>query len=170
MSNDDYIRVSEIARGPDDQFAQAEAAGINPYATPAPNPTPGQHLISITSFGYLHSNNQAPTAEATFDLRDHFRDPHIDPRLRYMSARDQEVVDKVLGTEGVLKFAEAFSTVLARLADNASVTAALGCAGGRHRAPVISNYIGMLLAANGYSVEVIHRDLDKPVVERGGNR
>lgn len=167
MSNDDYIRASEIARGPDDQFAQAERAGYNPYAQPA---TAKPNLITITSFGYLHSNNQPPTADVTIDLRDFFRDPHIDPRLKYMSAKDKEVVDKVLGTDGVRKFAESLSTVLARLADNADVTAAFGCAGGRHRAPAISDYTGMLLAANGYSVEVIHRDLDKPVVERGGRR
>lgn len=124
--------------------------------------------ITITSFGYLHSNNQPPTADVTIDLRDFFRDPH--PRLKYMSARDGEVVDKVLGTDGVRKFAESLSTVLARLADNAEVTAALGCSGGRHRAPAISDYAATLLTACGYQVEVIHRDIDKPVVERGGTR
>jgi RNase adaptor protein for sRNA GlmZ degradation len=166
MSNDDYAKARAVMDGPDDQFAQAERAGYNPHAQPTPTVKP--NLITITSFGYLHS--EPPTADVTIDLRDFFRDPHIDPRLKYMSARDQEVVDKVLSTAGVRKSAESLTTVLARLADGAEVTVALGCAGGRHRAPAISDYAATLLTAGGYQVEVTHRDLDKPVVERGGCR
>jgi len=132
--------------------------------TPA-KPAKTAHCVSITSFGYLHGSQ--PTADFIVDLRDHFRDPRIDPRLRYMTARDQEVVDKVMGTEGVAEFVEEYAAVLARVARRADVTAALGCAGGRHRAPVICEAVARVLANWGYRVEVEHRDLEKPVVERG---
>lgn len=38
--------------------------------------------ITVVFFGYLHG--EPPKA----DLRHHFRDPHVNPGLRYLTARD----------------------------------------------------------------------------------
>lgn len=40
--------------------------------------------VEIVSFGYLHG--EPPQAHITLDLRNHFRDPHINPALREMTA------------------------------------------------------------------------------------
>lgn len=167
--SDDYSRYRiHDSDADNDQFGEAERAGVNPYADTPTEPARGN--ISITSFGYLHSNNQPPTADVTVDLRDHFRDPHIDPELRQMTARDQKVVDKVLNTEDVEEYAQAQADALAILARRNDVTVAIGCSGGRHRAPVITEYIADYLTAYGYKVEVEHRDINKPVIRRGGAR
>lgn len=120
--------------------------------------------ILIYSFGYGH--DQPPTADLTIDLRDFFRDPHIDPALRQMTANDQAIIDKVLSTSGVRVFTGDLASLLAQLARSNDVTAALGCAGGRRRAPVIADATATILHSWGYEVEVVHRDLDKPVIQR----
>jgi len=62
--------------------------------------------VEIVSFGYLHG--PPPTAHLILDLRSHFRDPHVDPGLRELTAY--------------------------RSGPSAGpVTVAVGCAGGRHR-------------------------------------
>lgn len=55
--------------------------------------------ITITTFGYLH--DAPPPAHITLDLREHFRNPHIDPALRYLTARDIAVHTAVLDTPGI---------------------------------------------------------------------
>lgn len=123
--------------------------------------------VEITSFGYLHDN--PPTAHLTVDLRHHFRDPHISPELRYMTADDAPVQAAVMGTPGITALVEATATAVAAFAAGPSagtVTVADGCAGGRHRAPVFARALADRLTAAGHTVSVRHRDLDKPVVQR----
>ncbi|MEV4872299.1 RapZ C-terminal domain-containing protein, partial [Streptomyces syringium] len=55
--------------------------------------------VEIVSFGYLH--DEPPTAHLTIDLRHHFRDPHVSPELRYMTAADEPVRAAVLNTPGI---------------------------------------------------------------------
>lgn len=52
--------------------------------------------VEIESFGYLHG--EPPAAHLTIDLREHFRDPHVSPELRYMTAHDEPVRTAVLNT------------------------------------------------------------------------
>lgn len=128
--------------------------------------------IRIVSFGYLHG--APPEAEITLDLRRHFRDPHVSPELRHMTAHDDAVKTAVHCTEGINDVIRAGVALVcgylsgpARLND---VTLAVGCAGGRHRAAVVAEEIGRRLGyvftVGGSGVVVEHRDLDKPVVER----
>lgn len=118
--------------------------------------------ITITSFGYLHGD--PPPAHLTLDLREHFRDPHVSPELRYMTAHDQAVRDAVLATPGIRDLVDA--TVAAAHAflagpTAAPVTIAVGCAGGRHRAATVAMELGAILGGT-----VAHRDLAKPVINR----
>jgi hypothetical protein len=54
--------------------------------------------VEIVSFGYLH--DAPPTGHLTIDLRP-FRDPHVSPELRHMTANDEAVRGAVLGTPGI---------------------------------------------------------------------
>lgn len=123
--------------------------------------------VEITSFGYLHG--QPPAAHLTLDLREHFRDPHVSPELRYLTAHDAGVRTAVLNTAGILPLIAATTAAVAAFASGPSagtVTVAVGCAGGRHRAATVAMTLAEMLTAAGHHVTVTHRDLDKPVVQR----
>ncbi|MGW4640789.1 RapZ C-terminal domain-containing protein [Sphaerisporangium sp. NPDC004334] len=123
--------------------------------------------VEIVSFGYLHG--EPPPAHLTIDLRHHFKDPHVSPELRYLTARDEPVRATVLGTPGIADLLEATATAVAAFLTGPSagtVTVADGCAGGRHRAPVFAEHLARRLRGDGLSVTLHHRDLDKPVVQR----
>lgn len=88
-------------------------------------------VVEIVSFGYLH--DAPPAAHLTIDLRHHFRDPHVSPELRYMTADDEPVRTAVLGTPGIRELVEATATAVTAFASGPSagtVTVADGCAGG----------------------------------------
>jgi UPF0042 nucleotide-binding protein len=123
--------------------------------------------VEIVSFGYLHA--APPAAHLTIDLRHHFRDPHVSPELRYMTADDAPVLAAVLGTPGIKGLVEATATAVAAFASGPSagtVTVADGCAGGRHRAPTFARALAERLRADGHQVTVSHRDMTRPVVQR----
>ncbi|WP_411078493.1 ATPase, partial [Streptomyces sp. cmx-10-25] len=95
--------------------------------------------IEIVSFGYLHDT--PPAAHLTIDLRHHFRDPHVSPELRYMTADDEPVRAAVLATPGIRQLVDAITAAVTAFAAGPSagtVTVASGCAGGRHRAPTVA--------------------------------
>ncbi|WP_427166562.1 RapZ C-terminal domain-containing protein [Streptomyces sp. C1-1] len=124
-------------------------------------------VVEIVSFGYLH--DAPPTAHLTIDLRHHFRDPHVSPQLRHMTANDEPVRAAVMGTPGITDLVEATAVAVDAFASGPSagtVTVADGCAGGRHRAPTFAGALAERLTAAGHQVSVCHRDLDKDVVER----
>jgi UPF0042 nucleotide-binding protein len=123
--------------------------------------------VRITSFGYLHGD--PPPAHLTFDLRHHFRDPHVTPELRTMTAHDSEVRRAVLDTPGIPALVEAISDAAVAYRNGPSgeaVDVAVGCAGGRHRAAVVAEALQAALADEGVTATVEHRDLHRPVVER----
>ncbi|MFF7634256.1 ATPase [Kitasatospora sp. NPDC008050] len=128
-----------------------------------------RNTIRIISFGFLHG--PAPEgAHLVLDLREHFRDPHVDPRLRYLTAHDEPVRRAVLTTPGINLLIKATSwTVEAFDLDpsHGPVLIAVGCAGGRHRAATVAMALADRLRNLGHCVELEHRDLGKQVVERG---
>ena len=126
------------------------------------------HDVSITTFGYLHG--AAPLANITLDLRSHFRDPHYNPALRYLTAEHEVVRAVVMTTPGIQALIDSTTAVvLAYLAGPGTgpVTVAVGCAGGIHRAPTVGAQIAQALDVLwGVPVTLTHRDLDKPVINR----
>lgn len=127
-------------------------------------PTPTGPTLHLISFGFLHG---APPADAyVVDLRP-YRDPHINPELREMTARDQVVVDTVLGTPGIPELIlDTYLDTQHELSGGYDHTIAVGCSGGRHRAPVFAEQVAAALREHGWPVDLVHRDLDKPVVHR----
>ena len=123
--------------------------------------------VTIESFGYLHGD--APEADITYNLRKHFRDPHVNPELRFMTADDKPVRDAVMATSGIRALVESAVRAAEAFASGPSaddITIAVGCAGGRHRAPVVARAIAERLNAPDYVAIIVHRDLNKPVVLR----
>jgi RNase adaptor protein for sRNA GlmZ degradation len=121
--------------------------------------------VYIQSFGYGHA---APDygLDMTFDLRDWFRDPHVSPQLRALTGLDRSVIDAVMDTEGVSEFVWTLSSLVIGQATLGvrTVRVAFGCVGGRHRSVVIAERLGHRLASCGLTVEVSHRDVNKPVL------
>jgi len=124
-------------------------------------------VVLITSFGFLHG--EPPAAHLTIDLREHFRDPHVSPELRYMTALDAPVRTAVRATPGIAALVAVVAAAVDAFAAGPSavpITVADGCAGGRHRAPSFAMDLADLLTFAGHTVTVHHRDLDKAVVHR----
>jgi UPF0042 nucleotide-binding protein len=125
------------------------------------------NAVTVTSFGYLHG--APPEAHLTIDLRHHFRDPHVSPELRHLTAHDQEVRQAVYGTPGIPALIEALSDAVVAFLHGPSsgpVQVAVGCAGGRHRAAAVAMALRLALADENVGATVHHRDLHQPVVDR----
>ncbi|MET8704318.1 RNase adapter RapZ [Kitasatospora sp. NPDC004723] len=126
--------------------------------------------VEIVSFGYLHGEPPADT-DLVLDLRRHFRDPHVNPALRYLTAHDEEVREAVRTTPGITQAVTAAAAAVLAFrsgpsSDRHPVRVATGCAGGRHRAASVALELQTALAALGVEATVTHRDLAKPVVDR----
>lgn len=134
------------------------------------SPSP-QVQVVVTSFGYLHLRDKRPRADITVDVREHLRDPHVEPALRVLTGHDAVVVARVLDTPGAEALIEALvatATALLPAACRAGrlVSLAIGCAGGRHRSVVIADAVAARLALAGWGVEAEHLHLALAVVDR----
>lgn len=130
--------------------------------------TPDAHgEIEIVSYGSLHG--EPPTGHGYLvDASTNLRNPHHDPRMREMTALDHEVYAHVMETPGAVELAEVTAArllALLRLDDGQPVRALIYCRGGRHRSASIAYYTAVRLWRAGVTVRLVHRDLDKPVVQ-----
>ncbi|MFI0901805.1 ATPase [Streptomyces sp. NPDC020983] len=117
--------------------------------------------LTIISFGYLHG--EPPAADITQDMRP-YRDPHVNPEMRQLTGRDQDVILTVLNTPGVM---DVIADLVAKAGEPSGPrTIAVGCAGGRHRSVVVADIVTRSLQHMGRQVTVTHRDIDLPVVNR----
>ncbi len=126
-----------------------------------------ENPVHVVTFGYLHG--APPSAHLTVDLRVHFRDPHGNPALRHLTARDDAVYEAVRTTPGIEPLLDGVErTVLAYLAGPSAgpITIAIGCAGGRHRAATVGSVLAAMLADLDVPVTLAHRDIAKAVVQR----
>lgn len=104
---------------------------------------PAHAAAQIVSFGYLHGplldENGGPLpVDLMVDLRRHFRDPHVDPALRQLTALDDAVRTAVRNTAGITDLVATLTGAVLAYRSGPSahrhpVTVATGCAGGRHR-------------------------------------
>ncbi|MET8698246.1 RNase adapter RapZ [Kitasatospora sp. NPDC004723] len=123
--------------------------------------------VDVVSFGYLHGT--PPPAGVILDLRLHFKDPHVDPSLRDLTADDLPVRRAVLTTPGIRELIAATALVADAYEAGpieAPLTIAVGCAGGRHRAATVAMALANRLSKTGVPVRLTHRDLDKPDADR----
>lgn len=121
--------------------------------------------VTVTSFGYGHA--AAPQAHITLDVRDLFRDPHLNPAMVELTGRDQMVIDSVLRQSGALELvADVAQLVLRQHRRGVALIVAFGCQGGRHRSPALADELARYLARLGVVLVVTHRDIDKPILAR----
>lgn len=119
--------------------------------------------VSVTSFGYGHGD--PPAASLTVGLRAQYRDPHADPALRELTAADPRVRAAVLATPGITDLITALTAAVREYLAR-GLPAAVGCAGGRHRAPVAAAEVARQLGPDSVPVTLSHRDIGKPVIRR----
>lgn len=127
--------------------------------------------VLITTFGVLH--DAAPEGDAlSVDLRKALRNPHHDPNMRYLTGLDAAVYEHVLATPGADQVViETVSRVLNYFYSYAKprgrdVLLHVFCQGGRHRSVAIAIAVAERLRELGLTVELVHRDVDKPVVQK----
>lgn len=126
-------------------------------------------LVRLVSFGFLHSA-PPPEAHVVVDLREHFRDPHVSPELRALTSSNPRVREHVLATPGIGALVEALTATALAMASGparADVVIAIGCAGGRHRAPTVAREVAERLEEReDVDVQLDTRHLTCPVVNR----
>lgn len=122
-------------------------------------------MIKLVSFGHLHG--AAPRADRVEDVRDRLRDPaRLGQALLDSDGFNpavQAVVEATPGARALLVNLVAYCLG----AGDGELTVAIGCAGGRHRAPALVELLAKLLKAVGVEVEVVHRDVHLPRVLKG---
>ncbi len=106
--------------------------------------------VEVVSFGYGHG--PAPEAHAIFDVRAHFKDLHVNPALRYLTAEDAQVLAAVMGTPGIPRLVNSIAATAHAFCRGAApdpVAVAVGCVGGRHRSAAIAIEVTRLLERDG---------------------
>jgi RNase adaptor protein for sRNA GlmZ degradation len=86
-----------------------------------------------------------------------------------LTAEDPEVAAVVMATPGVSGLVGALIALahsFRRGPGGAQAVIAVGCAGGRHRAPAIAAEVARRLERHGVPVALVHRDISAPVIER----
>lgn len=121
-------------------------------------------FIEIMSFGFKYG--LPLDADIVMDVR-FLPNPFYIPELKHLTGNDKAVQDYVM--KG--KAAQEFYAHLLSLLQNAmpgyiregksSLTVAVGCTGGQHRSVTIANRLAADLKADGYRVNLYHRDAAK---------
>lgn len=117
------------------------------------------------SFGYLYGLPEH--ADTVIDTRG-LRNPFYIPELKEKTGLDREVRDYIFSFRETAEYLDAVLQMLRiRLRLCAQwdsplrhpLTIAIGCSGGRHRSVTMTLAIAEALKKEGYTVEIIHREL-----------
>lgn len=128
-------------------------------------------MFKIVSYGEGHGPLAEYTPDVIFPLAHRFLDPHVSPEMRQMTGLDKAVIDNVMAQPGAHAFLlAAYSLALALDAAHghaADIVIAFSCVGGRHRSVAFALALFALLKGwPPLQVELIHRDVEKPVIKR----
>lgn len=120
---------------------------------------------TVSSFGFKYG----PQAEADWVIDSRILpNPFWEPELRPLTGLDQPVRDFLLATpesaELIERSGELLDWVIATARDRGrgALHLAVGCTGGRHRSVVIATELAERLRGDGVSVELRHRDVQRP--------
>jgi len=129
--------------------------------------------VLITTFGTLHGPAPDEGDALVIDLSNALRNPHHDPQMRYRTGLDPVVRHHVLATPGADRVValnvdriRALVTVHTLQVQPVLTRVHIACRGGRHRSVAVAEEIARELRREGIGVEVHHRDINRPVVER----
>ncbi len=130
-----------------------------------PHKRRGKLAVTFITYGFKYG---APRdTDLVFDVR-FLPNPHWQPELRWLTGLDQPVVDYVTSSDGLGDFYARLVPLLDYLLPayvregKAHLAVGIGCTGGRHRSVVVAEHLAALYRARpDYSVEVVHRDIDR---------
>ena len=128
------------------------------------NPDKRPLMVSLVSFGFKYG---VPSdADLVFDVR-FLPNPHFVPKLRPFTGKDPKVRRYIRSFPQTNEFLRRIEGLLTYLIPHyiregkSYLTIAFGCTGGKHRSVMMSESLAKPLSKRGYSVKVIHRDIDK---------
>ena len=120
--------------------------------------------ISIVSFGFKYG---IPLdADHVVDVR-FLSNPYWVTELRHLTGKDRPVSDYVLGLPGARAFVDGYADLIEPITagylaeQKPYLTIAFGCTGGKHRSVALSEHLGEVLRARGFSARNLHRDLGR---------
>lgn len=125
---------------------------------------PSAMQTALISFGYKHG--LPLDADLVLDCR-FLPNPHWVPELQPLTGLDEPVREFVLARPEAAEFTDRVDDLLSFLlprflAEGKSyLTIAVGCTGGRHRSVAIVEELGRRLRAEGHSLSVFHRDVER---------
>lgn len=135
--------------------------------------TPHRIQFCVVTYGVIHGALLPDDVDHNLVVDGWFADPHVSPAMRHMTGQDYDVIGHVLSTPGVARAIDALIDLAAAFVDlggrdpragDAPFTMAIGCRGGRHRARVIGDQLAWRGRSRGWAVQLVHRDVDQPVV------
>lgn len=133
--------------------------------------TPAGFDVTILSFAF--PKGLPREADLVLDMR-FLRNPHYDPALKPLTGRDAPVAAFVEGDPDFAPFWSRMTGLLDLLLPRyvsegkKYLTVALGCTGGRHRSVLVAERLAAHLKAEGWRVEVIHRELAQTAGDAAG--
>ena len=125
-----------------------------------------QQLLDVHVFSFGFKYGMPVEADLVMDVR-FLPNPYYDPEMRALTGMDEKVSSFDLGrpeTKSLLKgWYELLDAVMpGYVAEGKSqLSIAIGCTGGQHRSVTLANATASYLAAQGYRVDVAHRDLPR---------
>jgi UPF0042 nucleotide-binding protein len=121
-------------------------------------------LISLVSFGYRFGI--PGDADLVLDVR-FLPNPHFVPSLRAHTGKEPCVARYIRSFRQTGEFLKRLEGLFAFLLPHyiregkSYLTVAFGCTGGRHRSVMMAEAMGKFLQRRGYSVKIVHRDIEK---------
>lgn len=134
------------------------------YGAAEADSSKGSINISLISFGHKFGTPQNP--DILFDVR-FLPNPYFIPELKPLKGTDAIVSDFVLGNEEAREFLSRVEHLLDFLVPQyikegrKYLVIGIGCTGGRHRSPVIAEYLAKHISKiHSLQPNVIHRDME----------
>ncbi|WP_367614515.1 RNase adapter RapZ [Teichococcus coralli] len=141
------LPLPELRRMVERRFRQAEGHGLG---------------VAVLSFAFPRGLPRE--AELVFDLR-FLRNPHYDPALRPLTGQEAAVAAFIREDQDFAPFWQRMTALLDPLLPRYAaegkkyLTVAFGCTGGRHRSVLLAEMLTAHLAAQGWRVDLTHREL-----------
>lgn len=120
--------------------------------------------VEIVSFGFKYG--LPIDADVVMDVR-FLPNPHYIPELKPQTGLDKDVYDYVMQQTETELFYKKFTDLLEftlpgyKKEGKSNLTVAIGCTGGKHRSVALVERIARKIKADGYPVNISHRDKDK---------